>query len=230
MKKVKYIKITLKLQMHELYGVFSKFPYNNETGLGVEVFTYDKGHLDAKFTERLVFKEHIVDPYGNSEEIETIRFLSFGFCVFSLGKDVCLLSVNSPPRSLKSFVRFLSEIAGRGFSISNIGIDVSDFFRALSERDEFKVENIDQIKIKDVFISKSSRADVSVFSSQDAYSDAKEFLNNKKFSIGKVRMRIRSEQSRGQLEISSTGLLGASDCILQDIQDFSVKYFSDKVL
>lgn len=229
MKKVKYIKITLKLQMRELYDIFSEFPYNNETGLGVEVFTYDKEHLDAKFTERLVFKEHIVDPYGNTEELETIRFLSFGFCIFSLERDVCLLIVKSPPRSLKSFVRFISGIAGHGFSIRNIILDVSDFFRALSEREEFKVENVDQIKIKDVFISNSSRADVSVFSSQDAYSDAKEFLNKKNFVIGKLRMKIRSEHSRGQLEISSTGLLGASDCILQDIQNFSVKYFSEKL-
>lgn len=223
MLKAKIVNLHIGKSLDGLVEALSNYSYSSEQEKGFELFEYDKSSLKAKFVKKVIYRELVVDPYGEESEAETVRFEE---CVFSIfvHDDCFILVAYNPPRTLKSLISSFSDAVQVGVYVRTVEIDISNFLAALGDAAELEIDSIDRLQAKKIVVNDSSRADVVFTSAKNAFEDAVSFLKNKDFFIGKVRVQLHVGYRRGRMEVASSASFGCSEKIFDDVLRFFLSY------
>lgn len=206
MKKIKLLKIFLPNSLEETYSRIINAPFKIGVQNGFEPIKFSESYACAKFIEEALSKEVITDPFGNTEEVTSKRYIINDFTISSLHNGH-LLILENPSRSVRELIRRLSEILGTSFYASAIQIDI----HALSE---FLSNNHDSIHLKNtrallsgVTLDEGSSATIEITSLKDAIHDAKHHFKGKTFKIERARFTASSGAKKSTIEVRSTGLI-----------------------
>ena len=206
MKKIKLLKTFLPNGLEETYSKIINTPFKIGAQNGFEPIKFSKTQAHAKFIEEILSKEIITDPFGNTEEVISKRYVINEFSILNLRNDY-LLILENPSRSVRELIKKLSEILGTNFYASAIQIDIS----ALSE---FLSHNHDSINLKTtrallsgVNLDEGSSAVIEITSLKDAIHDAKHHFKGKAFRIERARFTASSGTRKSTIEVRSTGLI-----------------------
>lgn len=206
MKKIKILKIFLPNSLEETYSKIINNPFKIGVQNGFEPLNFSDSYARAKFIEEILSKELIIDPFGNTEEVTSKRYIINEFTISKIRNDHILILEN-PSRSVRELIRKLSEILGASFYASAIQIDI----HALSE---FLSNNHYSIHLKNtrallsgVNLDEGSSATIEITSLKDAIHDAKHHFKGKIFKIERARFTSSSGPNKSTIEVRSTGLI-----------------------
>lgn len=206
MKKIKLLKIFLPNSLEETYSKIIKAPFKIGAHNGFEPIKFSESYACAKFIEEVLFKEVITDPFGNTEEVISKRYIINEFTIRSFRNDH-LLILENPSRSVRELIRKLSEILGTSFYASAIQIDIPALSEFLSNNHISNNFKNTRALLTGVNLDEESSATIEITSLKDAIHDAKHHFKGKTFKIERARFTTSSGTKKSTIEVRSTGLI-----------------------
>lgn len=206
MAKIKLVKLEVDGNLLAIAAALRHQKYSDDRGWGFNFLERTSQTISAYYIEKFVSKETIKDPFGDTSEIETIRYTNI---LFQLSHAISapsemVLEVASPPRSIRTLIQALSYCSDRIFA-SDVNIPLLSVYKELSKQS--REARIVRIRATKVPISINSIAKVEISSSNDAYVDyLNAFEDTEKF-IDKIEIDKPYGPSSGTLELSRSGLI-----------------------
>lgn len=212
--KLKFFKFQKSFDINTLVNAINDFQYNEQNSIGFDISTYDSTSINARFIEKIKVMEVITNPYGETEEIELIRYNSFEFEIFVFEK-VNYLKIYNCPRSLKKFVEHFANALSYSFSLNVIKPNIDKFYSFIRESNEISRFNVTKLNVSSIPLSEKSNAKMEISSIDNAYSEFKNNTNYNNYVIEKIKLRIRYKNEFSVANISSSGSFEISE-ILED--------------
>lgn len=206
MKKIKILKAFLPGGLEETYAIITNTPFKIGAQSGFEPIKFSKTHARAKFIEETLSREVITDPFGNTEEIISKRYVINEFTILSLRNDH-LLILENPSRSVRELIKKLSEVLGTSFYASAIQIDIPALSEFLSKSHGAANLKNTRVLLSGVSLDEESSAVVEITSLKNAIHDAKHHFKGKTFKIERARFTASSGTRKSTIEVRSTGLI-----------------------
>lgn len=206
MKKIKLLKIFLPNSLEETYSKIINTPFKIGAQNGFEPIKFSDSYACAKFIEEIISKEVITDPFGNTEEVISKRYIINEFTIRSFRNDH-LLILENPSRSVRELIRKLSEILGTSFYASAIQIDIPALSEFLSNNHNSTNLKNTRALLTGVNLDEESSATIEITSLKDAIHDAKHHFKGKTFKIERARFTTSCGTKKSTIEVRSTGLI-----------------------
>lgn len=206
MRKVKLLKVFLPGSLESAYEKITDSPFKKGATDGFEPISFNNSSITAKFIEEILSKESITDPFGNTEEVISKRYIVNEFSISSI-KNEHLLLLENPSRSVRGLIRKLSEVLGVEFYTSSIEIDIiklSEFFSKTTDANHLKTT---RALLSGVNLDESCSANIEITSINDAIADAKQHFRGKKFKIDRARFTASNSTKKSAMEVRSSGLI-----------------------
>jgi hypothetical protein len=213
--KTKWFTANFPAGLDELYQSIIDSPFDSDRGWGFAINSYESNYISSKYIERIEVSELIVDPYGNETEFNHVKYVQFNFWFFKAKNNSHILIIDSPPRSVKSFVSNVIKATRSDFNVSYLNIKIDDFINSLAPY--FKKIQVHKAKIKDLTFSKNTSGVLELESTSDAIDEIKNIFKNSKFTIDKVRLNVKSDIGYESLEISTNGSINFSEEIFDKV-------------
>lgn len=229
MKKIKLLKIFLPNSLEETYSKIINTPFKIGAQNGFEPIKFSTPYACAKFIEEVLSKEVITDPFGNTEEVISKRYVINEFTIRSFHNDH-LLILENPSRSVKELIRKLSEILGASFYASAIQIDIPALSEFLSNN--YSSNNLKNTRalLTGVNLDEDSSATIEITSLKDAIHDARHHFKGKTFKIERARFTTSSGTKKSTVEVRSTGLISVHGPDEKSLVDLINRFIAEGLL
>lgn len=226
MIKSKWYELSVKKNLRTLALSLQSREFVRGAEVGVELTHASASAIDARFIEEVVDVELIMDPFGIEIRTEVKRFLIFNFSIRrSVKANVYLIRVMSPPRSLRSFINFLTECFGFGLAVAPVVVNVRAFVEALTGSSEFHLVRVRKIRIGRIRLSDKSVARMDVASSADAIRDVVDLVDLNSAHLEQVALEFYGPEGVGIVEVTAGGGLASTESAIQLITPFFIQCF-----
>jgi hypothetical protein len=209
--KTKWIKLKFDCSLSEMIKRLRIFNFNPECGSGFEIINIKEERIEARFIERVVYKEIIEDPFGNPEHYEFTRYNIFKFYLLPLKKDRFLIVLLNPPRSLKPFVNALTNVLVDNIFVSFIDFDVLKISKALASSPWIANLLLRKVKVLGSLLEGRASAKIYLQSNGNVLNDLTEAFPNFKPIIEKASFQFLFDGKLETCELSSSGSLSIAD-------------------
>lgn len=203
-EKIKWSRIRTSLSLKDIAGHFKK-NLVGESDKGYSEIELGYEYCSATYNERMIRNIISIDYNGNEFEQEVYEFYSVKFTILHLINNKFILSLSSPPKTLKPFIDSLSLGLNYDFGISSIDFDITKFLHDFSTNKKVTLLKVKKIKANSVVLSETAKATIEVTSKDDALHDISLLLNNREFSIDRIKISCLIDEKRSEFEISKTG-------------------------
>ncbi|HFT8010901.1 TPA: hypothetical protein ACU9T0_006612 [Burkholderia cenocepacia] len=228
MQRAKWLKIEVDCAHKALVAAIRAAQFDERIGHGFDLSFRDGRRLKAKFSEKIASIEIITDPFGVSTSIETTRYSSIDFQLIAFsaenGVSSYLMEVNSPPRTLRTLVAALADIAN-GLSVSEVQLPLLEIFGLL--RKNSTMARLTRVKASQLKLTPDSTAKIDVISSKNAASDLKRFFGDSAISVDKIRIEHPFGPTTHAIELSRNGLISIDDSHQDVASDFILNLLLD---
>ncbi|MBR7594244.1 hypothetical protein [Klebsiella oxytoca] len=213
--KTKWFNANYPAGLDKLYASIISSPFDSEKGWGFSINTYEDSFISSKYIEKIEVREIITDPYGNETEFEHFKYIQFNFWFCRTCNNKFLLIIESPPRSIKSFISNIIELTKSDFNISNLTIRIDDFIKYLTP--QFEKVQVHKAKLKDLTFNKHTSGILELESSSDAIDEIRHIFKNAKFTIDKAKLNVKGKTGNESLEVNANGSITFSEEIFDEI-------------
>jgi len=201
----RWLTFSSRKSLEELGGaiLLNKFPdMGNE---GFTLYECNKNLIEAKYTEKVLINEKIIDQLGN---ITTIPLESFVHINFLIREKYGSLELYNPPRRLLGLINCIGKITNYETAISQPTINIPKFIKFL-EKEEIRLL-VKTIKCKNITLSNDTQAEMVIRSTSDVRNDADKYFHN--YSVASATISITSISKLSKLTISRSGHIKLTDC------------------
>lgn len=202
--RLKWMRLKIRTDSGNIFNFIRSTPYSDEVGAGFTKCESINNGIIATFNKKLVVLEPVLDPYGEINEYERVIFEHISFSLEQLSNKIFLITFYNPPKTVKSFIDFLSQAEGLNVSYGNISIDLKNLLTLLRMEFGIKIFGIPKIKISNLPVSEKTKASLELNSSGDALFDLKKFTSSEEFTLEKIKVSGFIESSKVSFELSST--------------------------
>lgn len=213
--RVKWNRLKSNLTLGDIASYVKSNKYSEELGYGYSDIEISDDFFSATYTETKINTQTSIDPLGNENEQEFISYESIDFSISKLTGRLYLLSIYNPPKSIKSLTGRLSTDSGYRIGFSVVDIKLSEYFKELSEKHDFNIVKIKRIKISSLIVNENSKASIDITSKNNALEDIKEIINDKNYSLDKVKASGFIFGGIHEFEISKSGALCTSNSLVE---------------
>ena len=221
MFRFKYYKITSKSTIKEITSILKDNNYQENKKYGFELIDFEYDFVEAKYHEKTLIKERIINPLGGEENIEYIKYLQIFFGIIKVDKNTLLLKIESAPRSIKQFILYLFDLQGIE-SITPLFLDIEEIYNHLLKTPELSRLKVNKLLISSIMINKNSSARIEIKSNDNAYKDFKASYNYKSYKIENMHLDIRYLEKPYNIYISSNGSLKFSKDITPLVENLII--------
>lgn len=215
MQKMKWFRVSTDSPFREVVGFFEKKSYSDASKYGFDVIDVCSSRALVKYTEKNIFKELITLPSGEQESINFDRYITFYFEFIEIDLDTFFIKIIEPPRSLKNFIKRISEAGSKQLYFSNLVIDINIFINSIVEKYSINRLLISKAVIDKVAISGSSQARLEITSSQNAYQDFIKKFGGRDHLLLKVVSCFVMGGSLTKIEVARSGILSIDDSVTE---------------
>ena len=209
-KKLRWYRVGHDTDLRRVADSFQALGYSDDEGAGFEILDLKDRSVLGRYIERQVVKLEIRHPFGDVDEITSVKYVSFDFEIIEILSARFLLKIESPPASIKGFVARLAELFGMGFSISAVTFDIVGVLNYLEENETLSRYEIPKVSASSITLGKSSTAKVELTSSGNAYSDLSNEYGPGGYRLDKVLINARIHGDNEVLEIARSGLASST--------------------
>ena len=215
------MRLKIRTSSEAIFDFIKNTPYSDAIGAGFTKFETIHNGISATFNKKTIMLEPVSDPFGDILEFERIVFEQIGFSIQTLSNKLCLLTFYNPPKTVKSFIDFLSKSEGVNVAYGNLTVDLKAFMKIIREEFGVKVFAISKVKVSNVPVTDKTRACLELNSSGDALNDLKKFVLDNDFKLDKIKVGGLYHDSKFSFELTS----GASAIIPEE----HVSVFNDAI-
>ena len=219
--RLKWMRLKIRTSSEAIFDFIKNTPYSDAIGAGFTKFETIHNGISATFNKKTIMLEPVSDPFGDILEFERIVFEQIGFSIQTLSNKLCLLTFYNPPKTVKSFIDFLSKGGGVNVAYGNLTVDLKAFMKIIREEFGVKVFAISKVKVSNVPVTDKTRACLELNSSGDALNDLKKFVLDNDFKLDKIKVGGLYHDSKFSFELTS----GASAIIPEE----HVSVFNDAI-
>ncbi|QTO47433.1 hypothetical protein [Burkholderia latens] len=219
MHRAKWFKIEVDCAHKELVASIRAAQFDGDVGYGFDLSFRDESQIRARFIEKIATIETVTDPYGVSTDIETTRYSSVNFKLHSFLKSggIYFMEISSPPRSIRTFISALSDIAN-GVMVSEVDVPVLEVFGNF--RKNSASARLTRIKASQLKLTAESVARIDVTSIKNAASDLRRIFGDGDMSVDKIRVERPFGPATHAIELSRNGLVAVDDAFEDVASDF----------
>lgn len=220
--RVKWNRLKTNLTLNEIASYVKDNMYSEELGYGYSDFKINDNLLSATYTEAKINNQISIDPLGNENQQEFISYESIDFSISKLTGRLYLLSIYNPPKSIKALTGRLSADSGYRIGFSILDIKLPEYFNALREKHQLNIIKIKKAKISSLIVNENAKASIEIISKNNALEDIKSIINDKAYSLDKIKASGNIHDRIHEFEISKNGTLCTS-CLI-------VEYFTNTII
>ncbi|MDT8624141.1 hypothetical protein RRW91_13755 [Klebsiella grimontii] len=213
--KTKWFNANFPCGLDSLYKAIINTPFDSDKGWGFSINSYEENTISSKYIERVELNEIIIDPYGNETEFNHFKYIQFKFWFCKTQKNNFILVIESPPRSIKSFISNIIKTTQADFNVSCINIRIDDFIQCITPH--FERVKVHKAKLKDLTFSKTTSGTLELESSSDAIEEINNIFKNAKFTIDKVKLNVKTFSGFETLEVNTNGSINFSEDMFKEI-------------
>lgn len=213
--KTKWFTANFPCGIDGLYETIINTPFDSDKGWGFSIISYEGNFISSNYIEKIELNEIIIDPYGNETEFNHFKYIQFKFWFCKTQKNNFILVLESPPRSIKSFISNIIKATQSDFNVSYLNIRIDEFIQLLTPY--FDKVQVHKAKLKDLTFSKTTSGILELESSSDAIEEMKNIFKNAKFTIDKVKLNIKTCNNFESLEVNTNGSISFPEELFKEI-------------
>lgn len=202
--RLKWMRLKLRTDSEMVFNFIKNTPYSDAIGAGFTKYEALEHGISASFNKKTIISEPIADPFGDVLEYERIVFDKIKFSIVNVSNKICLLTFYNPPKTVRSFIDFLSEAEGLNVAYGNLSLDLNEFMMVIRESFGVKVFGISKVKVSNVPVTNKTRASLEMNSTGNALHDLKDFVGNADFKLDKIKVDGVYHDSKICFELTSS--------------------------
>lgn len=195
--------------LEEAYSVILHNPYERDAIDGFEVLKFSPTAFRARFIEKVVNVEIISNPFGESQEVVSTRYVINKFLI-EKRSGFFLVALENPTRSVRNLIRKFSSIFGvTKFSVASVSIDIPRLESFISQATDVRF-HVNKAHISNIVLSNSCSASVEITSVDNALDDVRRSFPGKAFDVDKARFTVQGTADKTFFEAKSSGQISIS--------------------
>jgi len=197
------MRLKIRTNPEAVFNFIKNTPYSEAIGAGFTKYESIYNGISATFNKKSLILEPVSDPFGEVLEFERVIFDQISFSIQTLSNKVCLLTFYNPPKSIKSFIDYLSHADELSISYGNILVDLNSFMRIIRENFGVKIFGIPKVKVSNLPVTEKTMACLELRSSSDALHDLKKFVEDNHFKLDKIKAGGFYHEKKISFELTS---------------------------
>jgi hypothetical protein len=219
MLKIKFLRINLPDGLEISYKKLINSPFERDGQNGFEGTVFSTDHVEAKFIEQTVTKEQITDPFGETQEIISTRYITTDLGISSFNGTYILI-LRNPSRSVNTLIKKMSSVLGNNFYAALINIDIEKLGHYLDHQHKDLGLSATKVLASNLILDNQSTANVELLSSSNALTGLKTHFPSQGVVIERARFSLIDHGKKSQLEVKTTGtfsITGHKTKLLEDV-------------
>ncbi|MEO3715894.1 hypothetical protein [Roseateles flavus] len=207
MLKSKWLQIRCDAAPREAQSLLATARFTAEAGSGFELISRDLNSIHCRYIERVTSSEKVVDPFGDTTELEIIRYVYTFFRLHPSEKSLhtYLLEISNPPRTVRPLVSALS-IAFDGVTVSEPEWPILEIYKRV-KRNSPRARVV-RLRACGIPVSETTVSKIELISSENAAVDFLAVFPKSISKIDKIRIERPFIDQPGPLELSVNGVCG----------------------
>lgn len=192
--------------------IANKFSESNQYGF--KVHKRRENYLSASYIEKKEIEEEIENPLTN--ELTIYKRVLFEKNDFIIENSIFGIELINPPRASQHLINTIAALSDFNITIKPLKYDLSKLIQIL----KLKFENltINQIECNEIKIKGLTSGKLTAKNNQnDLFSDIEDFLDNKEYTVEKVKCSFNHNNQFSNFELSNHGSLKSKKNILEFI-------------
>lgn len=215
--KTKWFNANFPAGFDVFYETIVNSPFDIEKGWGLTINSYERSYMSARYIEKVEINEVVIDPYGNENNYTQVKYVQFDFVFHENKRNGFFFIIESPPRSLKNFVKNVINSSGSDFSISTMNLNISNFIKSLPQYLEDSY--VSKLKVKGLTFNSRTSGSLEIESTGNALEELKNIFKKENYTIEKAKVNFRKNNFHEYLEISSNGSMKFSFDTFENLSD-----------
>ncbi|AIR86015.1 hypothetical protein [Pantoea rwandensis] len=212
--RVKYNRLKSNLSIDEMFLLIKSHPYSQSQGHGYSNTSLKNDKILSTYTEEKININFSVDPYGNENSQELLTYESFEFSISKITNKLYLLCIINPPKSLRPLTDKLSSISKYKIGFGLVDIQIDEYIKVLHSNYHLNLINIKKVKISSLVINDNAKASIEITSKKNAISDIESIINNRGYSLDKVKASGFLLEEKCEFELSRSGSLCTAENLI----------------
>ncbi|MFQ2176047.1 hypothetical protein ACK33V_02345 [Aeromonas veronii] len=212
-QRIKLMRMKTNIHVHELYKYFSTITFTQNSSFGFlnQNFDLELNSIRSTYVERDISNQEFIDPFGRAYTQTLISYNSFNFKIEPMFDGIFLLSIISPPRTIKNFIRIISEFFECQLSFSSVELSIIDLVDILTSNKKVSLFKISKLKACGIRLNESSTANIEISSKSNAIDDIKDYIKDTEYRIEKLSGSMMFNNQKMIFEINKNGLISISN-------------------
>jgi hypothetical protein len=226
MSQIRFKLLSLKCSIDnidELKSVLSNNFYEKLLGSGfVDVYIEDN-ELKGSFAETKTITRVVTDPFGISQEFDFIDYSYVNFSIQKVFPGRYVLTILSPPQSVKSLIDKFSAIIPGGIVVLSKDLNLNKLYVLLLDAEGLSNLRVDRLRVGNFSISDTAKASMEIVSRKSAFDEIESVVRNRAFTVDKIKGRGLYRESSFTFELVKTGLGSVTEEVLPLIKTLLIK-------
>ena len=190
-KRLRWYKIQFGTPFNKIAEAIGAYSYSDDNPIGFELIETSKYRLSARYIERQYISEQILHPFGDSENITSIKYSIFSFDIIYINKGLGVIKVLNPPQSLKQFVNILASICDGNFSITKVNHEIEKIYDAIVTDKTIDRYTIHRLKVSAAPFSRNTNEKLELNSTDNAYDELKKKYKHGQYKLDSIHLKAR---------------------------------------
>ncbi|HIF9364991.1 TPA: hypothetical protein ACX6SR_000125 [Photobacterium damselae] len=224
LQRVRWNKVKLNYSLNEISNILNRNKYNEVRGYGFTEIRVDSGILNAVYSELNKRVVEIEDPFGNivTDEVNDYNYIYFS--LQNITMNSYLMSIFTPPKSLKSFVNNLQEVFNFSFYISSVDFNLIDYIETIKNNCLVNEFYVYKLKASSIVVNENSKAILELTSKYNALVDINTILLDKKYILERIKARAFMNGEKVCFEISKSGAFLSDEEFFSFFNEITIDY------
>jgi hypothetical protein len=200
MKKFRWFNVEWPTSIRTLAKRIKARSFDSGAGHGFVIDRVRDDYLEARYVERISYKDVVTDPFGKELIFERVEFRQTSFRASSFPPGLELIDA---PRSTQALMNRLSEVLDFQVAIVPATVDVLLWSNFLL-RDEGVSSEVESLQIGSLEVEPGVIAKVLIKGDGDVRAACSSLTGDRKYKIEKIKLRIKSP-CRASVVLSAVG-------------------------
>ncbi|MCK9376195.1 MAG: hypothetical protein M0P73_08600 [Syntrophobacterales bacterium] len=202
MKRYRWLGARWPEEFNELASKMKAIPFTQDSYDGFILERVRDTSIEARYIEKLISKEKVLDPFGNEEIFNYVTYRQVAFTLFDEFPNIELWD---PPRSINVYLSRLLELSNFSLSVNHLQINLLDWVAAFQDQLNRTIV-IDSLQISGLEIENGVNAKVLLKGDKDVRAAVKQFTNNRQYILEKLQLKVKFDRKIASIHLGNMEL------------------------
>ena len=205
-----------------------KFPITPDAFFGFDVHSFNEEMSHCSYFEKVTETLSYTLPSGELIRYEVVKIISFEFKVFFTLNESIILCVYEPSKSLKNFIKNLTDSLSKRVFISSITIDIIRFYNCVKSRELLSDFCVSEITVSNLMFDENNSGELTVKSRMNALAVLEQRFRETGYTCKVMKFSFFQYGRKCQIKISKTGSVEFSGDVDDLLPKFLLETLNDR--